>query len=441
MATAERVSRSSTPLAQAQAHVQKTLSEEDVWIIDCRESGKKWKDVLALWKKNGGKDLTHNALQMRYRRAKEFLKESNTLPHRPEPPKETLLDVARAWKPPVAKKPAPVSNETASHRKIVRYEPGDDDSAGPANSPNFGGSDSHRTGNLRVSEQLDQLTLDTQPSTAAGTTHPTTGGKYYNVDAFKAYLAGLGPDDSDDEQSDREPSPITEDDAYHWRYHVKRKAWMDDEDEEDVEWFVVDGETSYSTLREAEIAAGQEACRHRQGVGLGQDVRRWSFERDQNDLPQYAGSSRDGHFMIIVDRFLCNASSGQLPESKLGWISKRGWDIMRQTTTKISKPAEDDLFDEKEEKETTEVELVDGIYTVLGEANKVASKMVLAMTNPKSRRMEAQLKNIEAENRMREHLRMLEEAEEIFHDMVKVNETETVEIWVEEREIKGPRNI
>ncbi|KAJ9654068.1 hypothetical protein H2201_009054 [Coniosporium apollinis] len=65
--------------------------------------------------------------------------------------------------------------------------------------------------------------------------------------AFKAYLASLDADESGNEQADREPSPITED-AYHWRYRVKRKGWVEDENEDEAEWFVVDGETSYSTL-------------------------------------------------------------------------------------------------------------------------------------------------------------------------------------------------
>ncbi|KAJ9666995.1 hypothetical protein H2201_002828 [Coniosporium apollinis] len=469
----EQVSRPSTPPAQEeaqaqeeeeeqpQAQIQKELSQEDFWVIHHRDSGKKWKDVLALWIENGGRSLTQNALQMRYRRAKDVLGEPHAPRHVPGQPRETLADIARTWKLPVTEKAtatAPTagsettSNGVATNLNTFGQRPDNDGSAGPANDPN---SSSTRLGSSTntVSEKLGDLSLNQRNSSIADltsqayrtvpwavpATRPTTGGKSYNVEAFKAYLASLEADDADSEQTDREPSPTTEEDAYHWRYHVKRKTWAEDEDEDDVEWFVVDGETSYSTLADAGRAAGREACRHRQGIGL-RDVRSWSFELDDNDLPQYFGSCRDGHFRIVVDRFLCNASSGQLPESKVGWISKRGWEIMRQTT-KIVKVAEDDLFDEHEEEETTEVEVVDGIYTVLDEANKVASKIVLAMTTTNSRRMDDQLKKIESEKTMREHLRMLEETEEAFYDKVVVSESVVVEIWVEEREIKGPRNI
>lgn len=478
VAAVEQVSRPSTPPAQdnvevqeeqeeqaqeqPQAHVQKPLSQEDLWILHHRDSGKKWKDILALWLENGGRSLTHNALQMRYRRAKDVLGEPHAPRRAPGQPTETLADIARTWKLPVTEKAtatAPTAgsettnNGTATYSDALGHRPENDGSVGLANDLNSSSS-RQRSGTNTVSEQLDGLTLNPRNSSVADptsqtdrmvpwaipATHPTTGGKSYNIEAFKAYLASLDADESDDAQAEREPSPITEEDAYHWRYYVKRKSWAEDEDEEDAEWFVIDGETSYSTLANAEIAAGREACKHRQGISL-RDVRSWSFELDENDLPQYFGSCRDGHFRIIVDRFLCNASSGQLPESKVGWISKRGWEIMRQTTTKTVKEAEDDLFDEHEEQETTEVEIVDGIYTVLDEANKVASKIVLAMTTTNSRRMDDQLKKIEAEKLMREHLRMLEDTEEAFYDKVVVNESVVVEIWVEEREIKGPRNI
>ncbi|KAJ9641576.1 hypothetical protein H2199_005546 [Coniosporium tulheliwenetii] len=76
---------------------------------------------------------------------------------------------------------------------------------------------------------------------------------------------------------------------------------------------------------------------------------------------------------------------------------------------------------EYDKEEATKVEVVDGIYTVLDEANKVASKMALAIAIKfNSRRINNQLKKIEAKKTMREYLRMLEETEVAFHNKVVV---------------------
>ena len=239
----------------------------------------------------------------------------------------------------------------------------------------------------------------------------------------------------------RDESPTTDADRYHWEYHVKRKSWRVGEDEDQAQWYVV-GKADYSSLSQANDAAGQEILRERDGLATTPYARQWRRDLDQFDMVNYFVELPNGYFRVHVDRVLRNQFTGRLPSSKAGWLKKTVWDIMQKTTTKST--VEDVLFGNEVTCENTTLEVVDGIFTILDEANREAGKVALALRVPvpeKSLRIEHQLKRQEVRKEIEARLNQLEQQNEAFKETVKVSESKYVELWVQARSLKGPRNV
>jgi hypothetical protein len=284
---------------------------------------------------------------------------------------------------------------------------------------------------------------------------PATGGKQINSEAMKAYFDSLTDDISsaseDEEQSQqvisanaiREASPVCEEDQYHWAYQVWRKSWKFDEDCERVDWFLC-GKVAYTSLGEANAAAGQEILFNRLGMAINPNVRRWSRNLDVYDMAHFEAELPNGYIQVKVDRFLHNRFSGQLPTSKIGWLKKTGWDIVRKTTTKV-----DNLRDDGSEEATgssfeaqAQVEVVDGVYTILDEANRQAGELFLELKAPKaSRRMDDIILRTKEQKRLQALFAVLDEGNEPFREIYVKNYCVTIEVYVQERQLKGPRNI
>jgi len=428
------------------------VTDEDSYLVQLRDAGNTWKKVGTLWTEKTGKRLSESTLQSRYKKAKTSLEQpSDSLELSPKicsRPASGQIQEAEALT-----NTTPQLSSVGSRKGLVDYDDGTDSGE---DEPLAQKNNATTSAPVVPDPGQSEGTAAELTSGPVSDSRPTTGGKTYNTEAFQAYLANLEDDVSDAEEpsehdehgSDveevqRDESPVADGDAYHWEYQIKRKTWMADEDENDLQWFVC-GDSSYSSLIQANAAAGQEILKEREGLGLGPSVRRWSHELDENDMAQYYAVTPEGHIKVIVNRFLRNPTEGKWPTSKLGWIKKHVYLIWQKTKTKAAKPFEhDELFEEPmEQPDTVTTELIDGCYTILDEANREAGRLNLAMTtNAKSQRMDDQLKRAEAQKKMRERLDELESKKEAFRQEVKMAEERTIELWVEMRELKGPRNI
>jgi hypothetical protein len=285
---------------------------------------------------------------------------------------------------------------------------------------------------------------------------PTTGGKQLSKETLEAYLESLREDISsvsENEEETVEPetvptvrreSPICEVDQCHWAYQVWRKGWTNEEDREDSEWYVCGHKVVYTSLDAANTAAGREILYERDGLAMNSDARSWSRTLDMHDMAQYLVEFDSGGIEVKVDRFLRNRRSGQLPTSKAGWLRKIGWDIMRKTTSRAPHLSED-CFEEVTDPTSNaqvDIEVVDGVYTIMDEANRQAGDVILDLYCKKDcPRLNDQIKRSVEQKRLHELLDVLETQDEPFHESFVRDEDVTIEIYVQEREIKGPRNI
>jgi len=293
--------------------------------------------------------------------------------------------------------------------------------------------------------------------------HRTTGGKSYNPRVVKKCLEELRQieeheeDDANETTSivdDREESPFNDPDYVHWEYQVWRKTWGTSETEDEAYWAVCGDDSFWTTLPEANAAAGREILRRRNGFGLCPAVIRWQYHVDEHGMAHYMASTLEGHTRVKVDRFLRNATHGKKPISKLGWLKRYVYDVIQKTTetnygATNSDPQDtiDELFEETtaeepEHIEKTSQQVIDGPYTILDQANREAAEVVLSMTQTKTARYDDFYAQKEREKSMAERLSRLETENELFSERIELKaEKKVVEIWVEKRELKGPRNI
>jgi hypothetical protein len=302
-------------------------------------------------------------------------------------------------------------------------------------------------------------------SKVSSESRPTTGGKQLNSEALKAYIESLKDDISESENEEgaaaakpeparedtpvREDSPSCEADQCHWVYQVWRRSWRTEEDDnknnEEAQWFVC-GKAIYTSLSQANDAAGREILNTRDGLAVGPDARSFQKILDVNDMAHYEVELLTGYIQVKVDRFLRNRISGTLPTSKAGWLKKIGWDIMRKTTTRKLDPCSEESRREVEIDKSfivqVSVEVVDGVFTIMDEANREAADVILELYAPKnSMRMDDQIIRSREQRRIEEALDALEQNNEAFRETYDKDNDTTIEVYVQQRELKGPRNI
>jgi len=307
-----------------------------------------------------------------------------------------------------------------------------------------------------------------------------TGGKTLNPEAIAAYLESLrelrGDDEDEDEDEDvesddeepiheREDSPATQRDVYHWNYQVKRKTWHPWLKEEAAEWIVC-GKAGYSSLQQANAVADKEATRQRHGYSLQPDTAEWNRKMDKDDMVQIYldctnNVKKPGFVKIKVDRQLRTLKNGTRPETKFGWLKTTVWEIRKITTTTTIIPQSpreevDDLFEEQEPEpepqmeNSEEIEIIDdSVFTNVDEANRKAANLALdlVVSKPQSGRMDDNLEYMKKRQEESEGLYALcDELERdrengTFEAEIQIEGGSMVKIEVVGRELKGPRNI
>lgn len=284
------------------------VKAEDQLLFDLREGGLDWHEVFGAWRLKTRRNLTDNSLRSKYQVTRRML---------------GLQPEGR---------PSSAPKISGLRKTLLKGMPRVATFSGPQSETNSEGI---------------------VPTNAAG--WPACGGKSYSQEAVNEFLANAEKDESVAEECTmdgeveekrfyaREPSPVTSDDGLFWAYQVTRKTWPiigsneDDDNEEKYPWALCcDGEV-FSSLAEANGAANQELYRNPRGLpiwiaGASLDL----SIRYTDSMVFYMASSSKAKTMIKVDKTLITPNTGELPQSKVGWLSKNCYVVMQKTVKTLS---------------------------------------------------------------------------------------------------------
>lgn len=302
-----------------------------------------------------------------------------------------------------------------------------------------------KLGNLQQPSPLSSFSGDdSEPYSAP---RPTSAGKTINHEAIEAYYAGMieaadGEDSETEGEAARDPSPMTEEDFVHWLYRVVRKQWGpedDIEEEDELSWVVCS--KSFDNLAQANAVASNQVLKSwgEKASVFADGHWEMSNELDKHGMVHASASCKTtgGHVRCKVERFLRTFHEGKLPTSKIGWLPKVVYYVKERTTTKIG----DGVYEEAHT--TVETKFVDNTtYTTSELANTRAGDRYMELTvRPTSTNMhQNDIERAAARRQMEARIVELESNEEFFRQSAEDEQT-TVEIWVEEGNLSGPRNL
>ena len=294
---------------------------------------------------------------------------------------------------------------------------------------------------------------------------PTQGGKTMNAETFQYYLDSLAEAYADNEEdtetrSMREPSPWGPDDYAPFTYQVERRELDQDTlkdgyriDEE--AWTICGRYREFDTALAANLEAYQELFRNPEFGVRGVDLSKGREHRTEIDEGMEFHELKDksgGVRQVRVTRYMRSFGRGELPHNKEGWAPRTVY-LVKDRLIRESEPQPpavmpsedgeiDELFEERPKqmaKQVSETD-VEGVYTTLELANTAAVKEFVKHTfTPKSGNLG--LRSFEIQEEEARFLRDLDEGE-IFRQKAEFEDVKgTYEIWVEEGELKGPRNL
>jgi hypothetical protein len=262
--------------------------------------------------------------------------------------------------------------------------------------------------------------------------------------AFKYYLEGLVEvwgQEAEDEKATREPSPFTDDDYAPFAYQVERRelsqeAIEDGEIIDDMGWVACG--RPFDALGEANKEAIKQIFRGPEGRAPAVDTRNgFEHETEINDGMDFheLRGKHGGVRQVQVIRFMRTLQRGILPQNKNGWAVRTVF-LVKQRTLTLPK---DDMFGEVRER-IAETTVDDQIYTALDLANTAAiEKFVRMAFTPKSGNLTQ--RKIEIQEAERQLTNELDEYG-MFHESAEDDDGEKiVDVWVEEAELVGPRNL
>jgi hypothetical protein len=270
-----------------------------------------------------------------------------------------------------------------------------------------------------------------------------------NEEAFKHYLeTAMGEWEKDAEEkearSKREQSPFTDEDYATFVYQVERRELCQDSIDEgssidDELW--VKCSHDFDNMRDANLAAYEQLFRTPKSLIPAVDL---CGSRQHNttvnegmEFHELRGSD-GGIRQIRVARFMRTYQKGLLPRNKDGWTPRTVFFIKQRTV--ITSKDEDDLFGETVTQKV-EIDVDNEVYTILDLANTIAVKKFMKMTfTPKSGNLT--LRQMEIQQEEERHMTELDDDEDgLFHGSVEDGDGDKLDVWVEEGELKGPRNL
>ena len=294
---------------------------------------------------------------------------------------------------------------------------------------------------------------------------PTQGGKTMNAETFQYYLDSLAEVYADNEEgtelrSMREPSLWGPDDYAPFTYQVERReldrdALNDGYPIQEEAWIICGRYREFNTALDANLQAYQELFRDPEFGPPGVDLSKGREHRTEiNEGMEFheLKDKRGGVRQVRVTRYMRSFGRGELPHNKDGWAPRTvylvKYRLIRESESQppaavLSEDGEiDELFEDRPKQPTNQVSETDveGVYTTLELANMAAVKEFVKHTfTPKSGNLG--LRSFEIQEEEARFLKDLDEGE-IFGQKAEFEDVKgTFEIWVEEGELKGPRNL
>ncbi len=277
---------------------------------------------------------------------------------------------------------------------------------------------------------------------------PRTGSKTVNVQS-ESYYAQIALERHreelqalEEQYHRRSPSPFTQSDYVHYCYQVQRREIFEDEmgasyGIEDKEWIFCEGE--WTDLAEANLECAREATRLLNAPRAICDMTLGNTIQNEYDADQLQTTTVTicglGIIQARVTGYLRTYHEGVLPVHKDNWNPKTLFFVKER----LVKMEGDGVFDGMRETDVTIV-TDNKFFSVLEQANEHAIKTFVGRT------FRSQTRNlVQRDAEMRELEEMLGYEFDIqSEEFCKLHEFEgqgkTLEVWVEEGELCGPRN-
>ncbi|KAI6817101.1 hypothetical protein KC340_g5748 [Hortaea werneckii] len=300
----------------------------------------------------------------------------------------------------------------------------------------------------------------------------TTAGKQMNEAAFRYYLEEireerLREEDSDADSDGEEEDNFPPEDFCHFIYQVERRELTKSEEDitiDEKNWISY-GEPLTDRLKATAMASKQALVAHdtqlNDAIHAGND---WSLTRQNlnSGILYTLDSPPAGTVQVRVQQYQRSFQEQIRPSDSVAWVDRTTYTVMQRrtetarekktvtVTEKQSDPLfgeEDDLATEKEVDSVreTHTEQVVGnlVYTTPDLANDAAMRHFVAKTyHPKT--INLTVRDLERADLIKgfkeKYEGQGEEGVSLFREIVE-DDGNSLEVWVQETQLKGPRNV
>ncbi|KAI7540374.1 hypothetical protein KC331_g9206 [Hortaea werneckii] len=300
---------------------------------------------------------------------------------------------------------------------------------------------------------------------------PTTAGKQMNEAAFRYYLGEireerLRDEDNDTDAGEDEENRFTPEDFCHFIYQVERRELTSSEEDitiNEKNWISY-GEPLTDRIKATALASKQALIAHdrqlNDAIHAGND---WSLTRQNlNTGILYTLDSPAGTVQVRVQQYQRSFQEQIRPSDSVAWVSRTTYTVMQRrietvrSTSTVTVAAEkefDPVFDEEEDDVMTKKE-VDSVheshkekivgnfvYTTPDLANDAAMRHFVAETyHPQT--INLTIRDLERADLIKGFKAKYEGQEDVrlFREFVE-EDANSLEVWVQETQLRGPRNV
>ncbi|KAI7326267.1 hypothetical protein KC315_g7612 [Hortaea werneckii] len=302
---------------------------------------------------------------------------------------------------------------------------------------------------------------------------PTTAGKQMNEAAFRYYLEEireerLHEEDSDADSDAEEEDEFSPEDFCHFIYQVERRELTSSEEDTTIDeknWISY-GEPLTDRLKATAIASKQALVAHDQqlndAIHAGND---WSLTRQNlnSGILYTLDSPPAGTVQVRVQQYQRSFQEQIRPSDSVAWVDRTTYTVMQRRTetarerktVTVAEKDFDPVFDEEEDdvmtkkeidsvRETHTEKMVGNlVYTAPDLANDAAMRHFIAKTyHPKT--INLTIRDLQRADLMKGFKEKYEghgeEDVSLFREIVE-EDGNSLEVWVQETQLKGPRNV
>ncbi|KAI7230273.1 hypothetical protein KC330_g7042 [Hortaea werneckii] len=302
---------------------------------------------------------------------------------------------------------------------------------------------------------------------------PTTAGKQMNEAAFRYYLEEIREERLREENGDTDPDEEEEDDLSpedfcHFIYQVERRELTTSEESitiDEKNWISY-GEPLTDRIKATAIASKQALVAHdpqlNDAIHAGND---WSLTRQNlNSGILYTLDSPAGTVQVRVQQYQRSFQEQIRPSDSVAWVARTTYTVMQRrvetvrSTSTVTVAAEkefDPVFDEEGDDLMTEKEVAsvhethkekivgNSVYTTPDLANDAAIRHFITKTyHPET--INLTIRDLERADLIKGFKAKYEghgeEDVPLFREIVE-DDGDSLEVWVQETRLKGPRNV